>query len=41
MHTYIHTSFVAGLNVRHGDFRHEMTLSHEGRRRGCDNVNQV
>ena len=35
----IHLSIVAGLVVRHGDLSHEMTLSHEGRRPECDNVN--
>ena len=34
-------SIVAGLVVRHGDLSHEMTLSHEGRRPECDNVNRV
>ena len=33
-------SIVAGLVVRHGDLSHEMTLSHEGRRPECDNVNR-
>ena len=37
----IHLSIVAGLVVRHGDLSHEMTLSHEGRRPECDNVNRV
>ena len=32
---------VAGLVVRHGDLSHEMTLSHEGHRPECDNVNRV
>ena len=37
----IHLSIVAGLVVRHGDLSHEITLSHEGRRPECDNVNRV
>ena len=37
----VHLSIVAGLVVRHGDLSHEMTLSHEGRRPECDNVNRV
>ena len=37
----LHLSIVAGLVVRHGDLSHEMTLSHEGRRPECDNVNRV
>ena len=37
----IHLSIVAGLIVRHGDLSHEMTLSHEDRRRSCDNANRV
>ena len=36
-----YVSFVAGLVVRHGDLSHKMTLSHEGRRTVCDNVNRV
>ena len=36
----LHLSIVAGLVVRHGDLSHEMTLSHEGRRPECDNVNR-
>ena len=38
---HAHLSIVAGLVVRHGDLSHEMTLSHEGRRPDCDNVNRV
>ena len=34
-----HLSIVAGLVVIHGDLSQEMTLSHEGRRPECDNVN--
>ena len=34
-------SIVAGLVVRHGDLSHEITLSHEGRRPECGNVNRV
>ena len=37
----MHLSIVAGLVVRHGDLSHEMTLSHEGRRPECDNVDRV
>ena len=38
---HLHLSIVAGLVVRHGDLSHEMTLSHQGRRPECDNVNRV
>ena len=36
---YLPLSIVAGVVVRHGDLSHEITLSHEGRRPECDNVN--
>ena len=35
----IHLSIISGLVVRRGDLSHEMTLSHEGHRPECDNVN--
>ena len=35
------TTIVARLVLRHGDLSHKMTLSHEGRRPECDNVNSV
>ena len=38
---HLHLSIVAGLVVRHGDLSHEMTLSHQGLRPECDNVNRV
>ena len=37
----VQLSNVTGMVVRRGDLSHEMTLSHEGCRIDCDNVNRV